>query len=209
MTKNEITNTAAKSKTPEGAKDILMEAMANQLLGVRQGQDIEDMEARGQQELCNVTTRLPVDFNEWGEGKGKGKPTLEAAGVKFLGPVEGDDQFQEVTLPEGWEIKPTEHSMWSELVDSDGRKRAAIFYKAAFYDRKAHIDVSRRFDYRTLYPEHPTKTPYVAVVTDGGREVWRSGPLSGSDEARDAARAHLAETWPDWDNLTSYWNEGK
>jgi hypothetical protein len=29
--------------------------------------------------------------------------------------------------------------MWSQLVDAEGVPRVAIFYKAAFYDRKAHM----------------------------------------------------------------------
>jgi hypothetical protein len=35
--------------------------------------------------------------------------------------------------------------MWSKLVDQNGSERAAIFYKAAFYDRSAHMSWSCRF----------------------------------------------------------------
>lgn len=85
-------------------------------------------EAAGQKSFVGSTT-LPTEVQR--------KELLEAAGVKFLGPVEGDNLFQYVELPEGWQKQPTDHSMWSKLVDEQGRERASIFYKAAFYDRRA------------------------------------------------------------------------
>ena len=57
-----------------------------------------------------------------------------------------DDLFVNVTLPPSWQVNPTDHSMWSELVDSDGVVRAQIFYKAAFYDRSAFISPVRQKD---------------------------------------------------------------
>ena len=35
-----------------------------------------------------------------------------------------------VILPEGWEKKSTDHSMWFDLIDNKGNKRARIFEKA-------------------------------------------------------------------------------
>ena len=67
------------------------------------------------------------------------QPIMEAWGIVFLGPVPNDALFQYVTLPEGWHKQPTEHSMWSHLLDDKDRKRASIFYKAAFYDRSAQL----------------------------------------------------------------------
>jgi len=49
-----------------------------------------------------------------------------------------DDLFYQAKLPEGWKKKATEHSMWSVIVDKNGKERIQIFYKAAFYDRRAH-----------------------------------------------------------------------
>ncbi len=211
MTTKKITNTTAQASTPEGAKGLLMEALFNQMLGRRPGQEIEDMEARGQRELCE-SAQLPANFNEF-RNEGRGRAALEAAGVKFLGAVEGDQLFQHVELPEGWTVKPTDHSMWSELVDAKGRKRAAIFYKAAFYDRNAHIDVLPRYGYRCNHPEDfNAPGPYSAEVTDGGRSIWKSKDFTnepnnrGSDQARDAARAHLSTEYPQWEDAGAYWD---
>jgi hypothetical protein len=54
-----------------------------------------------------------------------------------------DDLFTAVTLPAGWRKVTTEHSMWTRLLDNDSRERARIFYKAAFYDRRADIHAVR------------------------------------------------------------------
>lgn len=101
---------------------------------------IEAQEAAGQAALVASDT-LPTDLG-WGDHI-RDRAILEAAGVQFLGVCENDPLFQRVILPAGWKKVPTDHSMWSKLVDETGRERAAIFYKAAFYDRKAHMTVSQ------------------------------------------------------------------
>jgi hypothetical protein len=92
-------------------------------------------EARGQQELVN-SSQLPTRVLH-GERK-----QLEDAGVVFGEVVSGDDLFCHVTLPTGWRLAATDHSMWSHLLDGEGTVRAKIFYKAAFYDRRAHLSLS-------------------------------------------------------------------
>ena len=90
-------------------------------------------EARGQRAFA-ASTVLPI------ECLGCTREQLEALGIVFGEPV--DDLFIEVQLPEGWEKVPTDHSMWTDLVDAQGERRAAVFYKAAFYDRSAHISLT-------------------------------------------------------------------
>ena len=89
-------------------------------------------EAKGQQELVNSEV-LPTDCNSW--------PKLRELGVVTSGSVAGDDMFMHVTLPPGRTKKATDHSMWSELLNEKGEVVADIFYKAAFYDRSAHMSV--------------------------------------------------------------------
>jgi hypothetical protein len=95
---------------------------------------IEASEARGQQELAG-SQQLPTKIDA------ASKTALEVAGVKFGEPTPGDPLFRSATLPKGWQVKPTDHSMWSDLLDETGKKRASIFYKAAFYDRDAFMRV--------------------------------------------------------------------
>lgn len=98
------------------------------LLGGNPGA-IKNQETRGQQQLCN-SIQLPKD------GLAE---NAEKFGIKILGESKNDPLFMDVELPAGWTKKATDHSMWSDLVDENGNKKASIFYKAAFYDRSAFI----------------------------------------------------------------------
>lgn len=89
---------------------------------------IEAQEAMGQAALAGTKDALPKDCPQ---------KDLEALGFVFGEPI--DDLFINATFPAGWRKKATDHSMWSELLDETGKKRGAIFYKAAFYDRRAFM----------------------------------------------------------------------
>lgn len=132
--------------------------------------------------------------------------------------VEGkhDDLFVKVTLPEGWSKKASPgHSMWSYLLDGQGRQRAAIFYKAAFYDRSAHLDWSTRYGIRTRYLDDGGRVQVVvtdapAGVDEEGPVLWESEIVESYDDggkARKAALAWLDERRPDWRNPMAYWDD--
>lgn len=165
---------------------------------------IMDQEARGQAALVNgdVLPREGVD-------------ALIPAGVVVGDPV--DDLFVRVTLPAGWRKVPTEHSMWSKLVDDKGRERAAIFYKAAFYDRKAHINLTTR--YSASYTGEDWDQPpgrkgwYYAYVKDGDAIIWRGesvqeveGDYELSERLLRRAMAWADEHYPDWRDPNAYWD---
>ncbi len=114
-----ITNTAEKEIHPEW------------VLGGNP-QAIEAQEACGQKELVN-SQQLPVKIDDDSKNK------LEKLGVEFGEPLANDPIFCNAKLPKGWGKRPTDHSMWSDLVDASGKKVASIFYKAAFYDRSAFM----------------------------------------------------------------------
>lgn len=167
---------------------------------------IERQEARGQAELVNSAV-LPVDRRDC-------DASLIAAGVIFGDVVKGDPMFQHVTLPGGWKKAATDHSMWSELLDETGGKRAMIFYKAAFYDRSSHMHLCNRYATDVIYNDRGgTRTP---VAKDGDAEVWRGEPVKvgtkpweASAVAQNAAKAWLDEHYPDWRNPNAYRPEAK
>jgi hypothetical protein len=99
-------------------------------LGGGDPESIERQEAQGQRQLV-VSSQLPA--------RGLFPEDAARCGIHVLQPSPGDPLFLDVVLPTGWTLKPTDHAMWSELVDDTGVKRASIFYKAAFYDRDAFI----------------------------------------------------------------------
>jgi hypothetical protein len=115
--------------TPAAMAAALAGDLPNAIAATTPG-GIEAQESRAQQSLIN-NAELPKECDNWA--------ALEAAGVKRLG--DADDLFVNVQLPPGWRKQATDHSMWSDLLDEKGSKRAAIFYKGAFYDRRAFMRV--------------------------------------------------------------------
>lgn len=98
---------------------------------------IEQMEERGAQEVAAQRERLPTE--------GLNRQLAEAAGIQVHEIDEQDPIWTRCTLPEGWSIQQTDHSMHLDLLDDQQRRRAGIFYKAAFYDRSAHVQFCRRY----------------------------------------------------------------
>lgn len=176
---------------------------------------IERMEAEGQQELVGQTEQLPTEGLHRVISNENPTTVWESMGIT-IGDVVGDDPiWTQVALPAGWKIKPTDHSMWSDLVDDKRRKRAAIFYKAAFYDRSCFIRPVCRFSTSQVYPEggHPVTE---AVVADAnfpepiqsfhtevvpGEDRWLSG-----DRVTKLANDWLTENYPDYENPAAYWD---
>lgn len=184
---------------------------------------IERQEARGQSKFVASDT-LPIKHDYCSQIQ------LERMGIVFGELV--DDLFIEVQLPEGWRKVPTDHSMWSKLIDEKGRERASIFYKAAFYDRNAHLTLTRRFSCRVEpiygygdkdYRQHE----WHCVVADCGGLVWQSQRIepepeySLQDETKLAAWkdwtakkdalqqegiAWLDQNYPDWEDPLAYWD---
>ena len=98
------------------------------------GQAIENQEAKGQSDEAARQT-LPREI------LGGERADFEALGFVFHD--NADDLFVHVIFPDGWKKVPTEHSMWTDIVDANGAVRGAIFYKAAFYDRRAHVSLNK------------------------------------------------------------------
>lgn len=91
---------------------------------------IELSEAAGQSQMVESEV-IPTD----------GADALTELGFKLGEVIQDDPIFRACELPEGWRREGSDHSMWSYIVDENGFRRVAVFYKAAFYDRSAHCRV--------------------------------------------------------------------
>lgn len=172
---------------------------ANALIASTPG-GIERQEAAGQRTLVE-SAMLPKEIN------GCTRAHLELLGFKFGADV--DELFVTCELPPGWQKRGTDHSMHSDLLDGQGRKRAGIFYKAAFYDRRADMSVYRRFNVER-YRDGSKDGYQRCVVTDGDAVVfdagkWKRGDYAHSDTLKAACESWLNDTHPEWKNPLACW----
>ncbi len=190
-------------ETAENPIDFLVLAMVTGTSNA-----IERQEAEGQESFVESAT-LPVDMSR------KDKQILMDCGVKFGEVVEGDPLFQYAKLPEGWTVSGTDHSMHSELLDENSNKRAGIFYKAAFYDRSASLQLTRKYGYTTDWNRMDEKQESVCQVKDGDTAIFSTEPVAVTEdcpsyEANDMtdakAKSWLNENYPGWENPAAYWN---
>jgi hypothetical protein len=168
---------------------------------------IERQEKAGQGELVN-STNMPLELRP-------SREAFETVGFTFGEAL--DDVFMKATLPTGWKREASEHAMHSYILDEQGRKRVEVFYKAAFYDRRADAGLIGRYSVQSCYPDNPSGEGLAEdeirhVVFDGGTEIHRMPVCKRSDwSAREpsekAARAWLAERFPRADDPTAYWSE--
>jgi hypothetical protein len=175
---------------------------------------IERSEKRGQQELVE-SSQLPVDRfdSPYNNSKHTVREMLLANGGKVLHETADDPIFYDVILPKGWGLKPTDHDMWSDLIDASGRTRAAIFYKAAFYDRSAHIDLVRRFSASAHCLDYNANPKvYVPAICDSNDNVvWHGARVVGAEydehvKLREEAEAVLKVACPDYMDPSKYWD---
>jgi hypothetical protein len=147
----------------------------------------------------------------------------EKMGVKIIN--EYDDLFCNVELPEGWEIKATDHTMWNELIDNKGRKRATFFYKAAYYDRDAFINFETRYQIEATHNCDPCedydiwrKADYIGTVKDGDKIIYATKcvpvpePFSYDEDTKikNILYAELEDfmnkNYPEYKDFHAYWD---
>lgn len=168
---------------------------------------IEAQEAQGQKDFVACET-LPIEC-----------PREQLESLGFVFGEAADDIFIYVQFPEGWKKEPTEHSMWSDLVDDKGQKRGSIFYKAAFYDRSAHMNLDRKISYSQVYDHHDNYIPNSIqyFVTDGESILYETKPViveekysdeywKVDDAARNEVNTWVEENYPDYNNPMAYWD---
>lgn len=176
---------------------------------------IERQEAEGQRALV-ASQRLPLDMRD------NTREQFEALGIRFGQQV--DDIFIKAELPAGWRKVTHEHAMHSDVVDGQGRLRIHMFYKAAFYDRRADMTITPFYqlytrpvggwsdDWNADYEK-----PWEGTIEGGGEVVFRTEPqMLGEEINEQLAVKHdlsqqcadwLREHAPDWHDPLAYWEE--
>lgn len=151
-------------------------------------------ERAGQIQLVH-SDRLPTDLN------GDDQADFEALGFTLGDPDPDDLLFRPATLPDGWRKEPSDHDMWSYVVDQLGRRRVGVFYKAAFYDRNAHMNLVSLDGYVSDCQYHDRD-----IVTD---ETWATPAAITGACRRHAQRAqeHVDEWTRIAEDRGAQWRE--
>ena len=189
--------------TPAALHALANNDIENFIAAVTPG-GIEAQEKRGQQTLVNKDI-LPINCP---------RKELMSLGFKFLDLY--DDIFVNVEMPAGWKKVPTDHDMWSDLVDDRGRKRASIFYKAAFYDRSSHMSLVRRFTTSRNWDAFD-KMQIQYFVKDGDAIAYATAAVKFEEkyskeydkiekELSSEVRTWLQKNYPDYENAMAYWD---
>jgi hypothetical protein len=161
---------------------------------------IEAQEAAGQAMLV-ASQQLP--------NPGRDRPLFEKLGFVFGDPV--DELFVTAQLPPGWTKKASEHAMNSYVLDEKGRMRVNVFYKAAFYDRRADMSLIPRYRLRSYQDvEGQPGVEAVRLIDNDGSAIREFGTYKNRDyDALDKiemeAMEWMAKELPDWNNPLAYW----
>ncbi len=179
-------------------------------LGVAAGTPgaIKASEAAGQVAMVSSEI-LPVDMTP--------DQAAITAGVGIVFGDMADDIFINATLPEGWRKQATDHSMHSDILDDKGRTRAGIFYKAAFYDRHAHMHFNRFYSIGGDFEKGEIQVINAngAIIKDFGcapypgpdeDDAARRVAWDKKDKLNQEARVWLADAYPEHDDPFAYWD---
>lgn len=174
----EIRNTAADMTTP-GSPDLML-LFAAAMSDGSPSNFIYAQERAGQQQLVN-STMLPADV------RGSDREQLTAMGIVLGDPDPNDPLFAPAALPDGWSKQGSDHGMWSYVIDELGRRRVAMFYKAAFYDRRAFLRVVNLSEYVYSHAHGDGD-----LVLDAGGQPWAT-PETVAQAALDLAAEKAEE----------------
>lgn len=150
------------------------------MLGEGQTGYIEGMESAGQRQLVADSALMPADG-----------PWKDLVALGFGQPEPTDDElFVRTTLPAGWSKVATDHAMHSNVADERGVDRVGVFYKAAFYDRRADchlINVGGHLGTHHIYGDEPPARPEKWDVLT---EQERAGYIRNLDSFLERAKEH-------------------
>lgn len=210
------------------------EILFNALMTGSVSEAVDMQEAAGSKDLlCNDVLPIKGTLTPGVRSVDISKIKTELESIGFLFGEMEDDIFVKVKLPDGW-YKESQSNYWSYLFDDKGRCRASIFYKAAFYDRSAHINWIGRYstvvlthDNLKLYYDEALKRADAGTLKikgcivdgyDGHKEtfniVWETDVCAVQPKDYDTEQLleidsadQLSGLYPEFKNPFAYWGE--
>ncbi len=171
---------------------------------------IEHMEAEAQGRVvqrCMLAKEMKPAKEEW-----------EKLGFSFK-EIPDDDVLYMAKLPVGWNLRPTENSYWTEILDENDNVRGQMFYKSSFYDRSAHMFLKTRYKVvskfiddtynQEIYFGNDNEKLYVAGVVNGNNsdpDDVRKAYWDTVNQYRADAELFADNNYPEWQNVHAYWD---
>lgn len=175
---------------------------------------LENKEKEGQEELIR-RRMLPKEMQPE-------KEVWEELGFKFS---EIDDELlYQAILPDGWDVRATEHHMWSEIIDKDENVRGTIFYKASVYDRHAFMSLKQKYEIKEKVNSDSDTLKYNFYFGNEKEKIYSSSEIEFSyddyeerpelydmllDSAKEDVKNFADKNYPDWNNVKNYWSKEK
>lgn len=137
---------------------------------------------------------------------------FEKLGFQFGARLDCDSAYVEAALPPGWEVRENHRPMWSDIVDTAGRVRVAVFSKPALDRSTAFMVLVTRI---RVEPDFTNEEVGMARVCDGERflHTEQCRPMPGRkclhdarERAKEAALAWADRHWPQWRDVDAYWD---
>jgi hypothetical protein len=165
---------------------------------------LDDQQEQAQETFSNSGT-LPLVGTE-------DRKPWEAMGFKFTD--EKDNLFVRVDMPEGWKFGKQEGGYHSYLLDDQGRSRAYMFYKGAFYDQDAFIRLKTRYsinnrsskledsEVKGFVEDNNFDPPQILFTTTTPKTDKYYGD---QDKVKEQCEKWLKKNYPKWQDPTSYW----
>ena len=136
--------------------------------------------------------------------------------------IPGDFVLCEATLPEGWSLEATDHSMYFDLFDEYGNRRGQLFYNSISKERNSTMSLFRKYGVHEEYDkdtdsigyyfgndeERLFETKYIKLARNVSEEE-RKAFLKERVELKNVTLRFAKENYPDCMDVNAYWEKGK
>ncbi len=151
------------------------------------------------------------------------KEEWEQLGFTFTD-IPDDDILCRATLPKGWTLEETDHCLWTDIKDENGRIRGSMYYNSLPYDRSARMSLRCRYGVHVgsvvedsfveeIYFGNEQEKLFVAGQIRRARGQISREEADARFDREDALRKMAEEfgdaNYPGWKSVHSYWGIGK
>lgn len=132
--------------------------------------------------------------------------------------IPGDNVLCKAMLPEGWSMKDTDYSSFTDIIDENGMKRGSVFFINKFDERKAYMSLEQRYrvctsrigdgSMREVYFGNDEERLFVAGQIHesvGASRKKLSAQVEELKRLNALSKQFGDKNYPGWESVHSYW----